>query len=101
MATLTAKEVAEKLKTDARTFRKFIRSEVKAAGGTVGVETPGKGKRYSFESKEISSLRKRYAAWEETRRVAKEAEETEVEETDAETQEISDAEVEDLTEVLG
>jgi hypothetical protein len=72
MATLTAKEVAEKLETDARTFRKFVRSEVKAAGGEVGVDTPGKGKRYSFESKEISGLKKRFHAWDEARRTTPE-----------------------------
>lgn len=80
MATLTAKEVAEKLETDARTFRKFVRSEVKAAGGEVGVDTPGKGKRYSFESKEISGLKKRFSAWDEARRAAPEVEVEETEE---------------------
>lgn len=88
MATLTAKEVAERLETDARTFRKFVRSEVKANGGEVGVDTPGKGKRYSFESKEISGLKKRFAAWDEARRTA--TQEAEVEETDDASEELTE-----------
>ena len=78
MAQLTATQVAERLDTDGRTFRKFLSAEVKANGGEVGVDTPGKGKRYSFESKEINGLRKRFQAWDEARRApAESAEEVE------------------------
>jgi hypothetical protein len=85
MATLSAKEVAEKLETDARTFRKFIRSEVKAAGGEVGVDTPGKGKRYVFEAKEINGLRKRFSAWDEARKASAESTEEVEEISEADT----------------
>lgn len=61
--TFSTKEVAEKLGTDARTLRKFLRSEVTEAGGTVGEDTPGKGKRYSFESRQIGGLKKRFEQW--------------------------------------
>lgn len=61
--TLSAKEVAEELGTTAKRFRSFLRSEVKAAGGIVGEDTPGKGGRYSFEQKEVRSLKKRFDAW--------------------------------------
>lgn len=108
MTTLSTKEVAEKLNTTPRTLRKFIRSEVKEAGGTIGEDTPGKGRRYAFESKEIASMRKRFKAWnkkqaelraaraakaaeEAAEEAADEAVEDEVNEDDA-TDEVADAE---------
>lgn len=88
---LTTAEVAEALETNGRTLRKFLRAKAKEAGGTVGVDTPGKGKRYSFEKKEVNGLRKQFAAWQEAqaKRAAERAEkeaadETEVSEEDAE-----------------
>ena len=65
MATLTTKEAAEKLGTEPRTLRKFLRSETVENGGTVGEDTPGKGGRYSLEAKEFRSLKKRFDAWSE------------------------------------
>ena len=65
MATFTTKEAAEKLGTEPRTLRKFLRSETVEAGGTVGEDTPGKGGRYSLEAKEFRSLQKRFNAWSE------------------------------------
>jgi hypothetical protein len=53
---LTAKEVATRLDTDARTLRKFLRS-------TDQVESPGKGSRYSIEAKAVRSLKKGFDAW--------------------------------------
>lgn len=61
--TLSAKEVAEALGTTPKRFRRFLRSEVKEAGGTIGEDTPGKGGRYSFEAKEVRSIQKRYEKW--------------------------------------
>lgn len=78
--TLTTKEVAEKLETTTRTLRKFVRSEVKEAGGKIGEDTPGKGGRYSFEAKEVAGMKKRFRAWSKSQaearaaRLAKEAE---------------------------
>lgn len=62
--TLTVKEVADQLDTDPRTLRKFLRKEVRDAGGKVGEDTPGKGGRYALEAKQVTQLRKRFAAWE-------------------------------------
>jgi hypothetical protein len=85
MATLTTKEAAEKLGTEPRTLRKFLRSETVENGGTVGEDTPGKGGRYSLEAKEFRSLKKRFDAWSEKRvRSADEAEEIESEDEIAE-----------------
>ena len=78
MATLTTKEAAEKLGTDPRSLRKFLRSETVENGGIVGEDTPGKGGRYSLEAKEFRSLQKRFTAWSESHtRSADEVEETE------------------------
>ena len=63
MATLTVKEISEKIGTTPRTFRKFLRSEIVENGGTIGEDSPGKGGRYSFEAKELRGLEKRFKAW--------------------------------------
>lgn len=60
--TLTVKEVALEIGTTGRLLRRFIRSEVVDAGGTVGEETPGKGGRYSFTRDEADELIERYEA---------------------------------------
>lgn len=57
--TLSAKEVAEKFGTDARTVRKFLRKNAE----NDGVETPGKGGRWGIEAKKVASLQKRFDAW--------------------------------------
>lgn len=54
MPTLSAKEAAIELDTDARTFRKFMRSI------TPKEEQPGQGNRYSIESKDIKKLKKQF-----------------------------------------
>lgn len=61
--TLTVKDVAADFGTDPRTLRKFLRSQAKAAGGTIGVDTPGKGGRYSFEPKEVRAMKKAFATF--------------------------------------
>ena len=66
-ATLSTKEVAEQLGTDARTLRKFLRHETTEAGGTIGEDTPGKGGRYSLEARSVKGLQKRFDAWYATR----------------------------------
>lgn len=57
--TITPKELAEKLGSDARTVRKFLRSDAKANG----TETPGKGSRWEIEAKSVRSLSKRFQTW--------------------------------------
>lgn len=54
MATKTPKEIAVEFGSDARTVRKFLRSE-----GT----RVGKGNRHAVEAKGMKSLRKRFDAW--------------------------------------
>lgn len=54
--TLTVKEVAEEIGTTGRLLRRFIRSLVVEAGGKVGEDTPGKGKRYAFSREEADEL---------------------------------------------
>lgn len=83
MATLTTKEAAEKLGTEPRTLRKFLRSDTVENGGKVGEDTPGKGGRYSLEAKEFRSLQKRFEAWSEAHtRSADEIDETPETESD-------------------
>lgn len=60
--TLTVKDVAAEIGTTGRLLRRFIRSEVVAEGGTVGEDTPGKGKRYAFSREEADELIVRWEA---------------------------------------
>jgi|SRR5580765_6341317 len=62
-STLTVKEIAEKIGTTPRILRKFLRAETVENGGTVGVDTPGKGKRYSYTTAEARGIQKRFKAW--------------------------------------
>lgn len=71
MATLTPKEIAVKFDTDARTVRKFLRSE-----GT----RVGKGHRHAIDSKSLKSLAKRFDAWNAARAAAKDADATDADE---------------------
>jgi hypothetical protein len=57
MATLSAKEAARELGTDARTLRKFMRAV------TPKEEQPGQGNRYHIEEETIPSLKEQFAAW--------------------------------------
>lgn len=54
MATLTPKELALRFDTDARTVRKFLRSEDIHAG---------KGQRHAIEAKTVKSLNRRFNLW--------------------------------------
>ena len=53
--TLTAKQVATKLGTEPRTFRKFLRQMGQGVG---------RGTQYTIESSELPTLRKAFKAWE-------------------------------------
>lgn len=59
MSTITPKEFAQQVDSDARTVRKFLRSEAKANE----TETPGKGSRWEIESKRVTGLKKKFIAW--------------------------------------
>lgn len=59
--TITTNELAEELETDARTLRRFLRSE------SSPVEAPGKGHRYVLDSKASRLIKKQFAAWSETK----------------------------------
>ena len=72
MATITPKEFAQKLGTDPRTVRKFLRSE---AGMNSRV---GKGSRWALESKQIASLTKKFRKWDEARKTTDEVDAPEV-----------------------
>lgn len=61
MATMTTTEVAAEFGTDARTLRKFLRSE---EGKNTKV---GKGARWGIEKRELRALRSRFAKWDEAR----------------------------------
>lgn len=52
--TLTTAQVADKLKTDPRTLRRFLRSSEQGVGT---------GKRYEFDTKSVTALKKRFDAW--------------------------------------
>lgn len=52
--TLTPKELATRFESDARTVRKFLRSEL----GTVG-----KGQRWAIEAKQVRSLKAKFIKW--------------------------------------
>ena len=61
----TTAAVAEKLDTDPRTLRKFLRSDQ-------GMNSKvGKGKRWAIEGKEIAPLKIKFIAWLEARNATK------------------------------
>lgn len=64
--TLTPKEVAQALDTDAKTVRKFLRS--RSSG--IADQAPGKGGRWAIEAKKVRSLKSRFSKWDEARRDA-------------------------------
>ena len=55
--TYTAKQVAYRLGTDAKTLRKFFRSSHST------VEPVGQGGRYEFESSDMPQIKKEFAGW--------------------------------------
>jgi hypothetical protein len=77
--TLTVKDIAGVLEVEPKTLRKFLRSEVVENGGTVGVDTPGKGKRYSFEEEEVVAIVERFHAWADAKTPTEEEVEDELE----------------------
>lgn len=64
MATMTTAQFAEKLHTDPRTARKFLRSV------TDKENQPGKGSRWVLDTKDLPAQRKAFKVWDEARRQA-------------------------------
>lgn len=64
---LSTKDVADKVGTDAKTLRVFLRASKE-------YEAVGSGARYSFTSKDVPALKSRFAKWLEERQAAKAAE---------------------------
>lgn len=60
---LTTKDVAEKIGTDAKTFRVYLRS-----AGIGKDEATG---RYAFTTKDVAKLKKDFTAWQKARTEAK------------------------------
>lgn len=98
--TLSTKDVAKEVGTTPKTLRRFLRAQVRAAGGQVGVHTPGQGGRYAFGPEEIEGIKAQFAEWMTQKEAAKAAREAAAEEIasshDSET-EVDDAdELEEL-----
>lgn len=70
--TLTPKELAQRFDSDARTVRKFLRSEI----GTVG-----KGQRWAIEAKQVRSLKAKFAKWDDARKTNDTPDEVETDES--------------------
>lgn len=64
---LTTAQVAEALKTDPKTLRKFLRADAREKGDT----TPGKGGRWTIEAKKVTGLRSRFIKWTQAQEQAK------------------------------
>lgn len=62
MATLTPKELAIKLGTDAKTLRKYLRSV------TPRDAQPGKGHRWSIEANTVKTHKAAFAKWDKERK---------------------------------
>lgn len=102
---LSAKEVAIKLDTDARTLRKFLR-EV-----TDPDDQPGQGGRWIFEAKQVKGLKKQFDEWRSSQATPKkkgkkakstaavEIDDEELEEVELDDDEIEDPDDEDLEEL--
>ena len=84
--TLSAKEVAHQIGTTGKVLRSFIRSEVRANGGVVGVDTPGSGGTYKFQESEVEEIGRRFKAWQN----AKEKKTSDEEIEDLEDEEIAE-----------
>jgi len=59
--TLTAKQVATRIGTDAKTLRKFFRSDAST------VEAVGQGGRYEFAKEDLETIRSEFNAWNTSR----------------------------------
>lgn len=84
MATMNTTDAALALDTDPRTLRKFLRSPE-------GFDSKvGKGARWSIEKRDMRSLAKRFAKWDEARK-ATETPEADITPTDDNTPETDES----------
>lgn len=74
--TLTPAEFALEVGTDARTARKFLRSD---QGMNAKV---GKGQRWAIEARQVRSLKAKFSKWDEARNAAKTPDEVEAPDAD-------------------
>lgn len=91
----TPKELAVKFDTDAKTLRKFLRSD--ASG--VADQAPGKGGRWALEGNAMRGMKSRFNKWDAARReeIARKAQErAEAARNAADAPETTDDEVEDI-----
>lgn len=72
MTTLTVKDAAAKIGTDARSLRKFLRSPA----NDTACRPVGKGARYAIEGKAMRSLTAKFKAWDAARQAATDEVET-------------------------
>jgi hypothetical protein len=94
---LSTKDVASQVGTDPKTLRRFLRASVRAAGGTVGEDTPGQGGRYSFVQEDVEGIKAQFSEWLQAREAAKEARaKAQAEIAEDEIEELVDDEVEEL-----
>lgn len=68
--TLTTKAVAERLGTDSKTLRVFLRA-------STDYEAVGSGSRYSFTAKDVAPMKAKFTRWVAEREAAKKAKESE------------------------
>src|SRR5262252_2534209 len=57
--TITPKELAARFDTDAKTLRKFLRSD--ASG--VADQAPGKGSRWAIEGSQVRGMKSKFTKW--------------------------------------
>jgi hypothetical protein len=60
--TFGAKQVATRIGTDAKTFRKFLRSSASP------YEAVGQGSRYEFPQQDLAAIKKSFIAWQKGKR---------------------------------
>ena len=99
MAQLTTTQVAEKLDTNPRTLRKFLRADAKANGTADAL--PGKGSRYAIEGREVAPLKKRFKVWQAAEAEARAARATKAAEDAQEAVNAPEVEDEVITEDEG
>lgn len=68
--TLTTKAIAEKVGTDPKTLRVFLRA-------SDDYEAVGSGARYSFTNKDVAPMKARFKKWAEEREASKKAKDEE------------------------
>ncbi|MGU3651199.1 hypothetical protein [Mycolicibacterium sp. A43C] len=69
-STLTTREVADKVGTDPKTLRVFLRA-------SKDYEAVGSGSRYAFTARDVAPMKARFAKWLAEREAAKKTDENE------------------------